>query len=80
MKSHPHVSSTVAIKAPAKLTATLQIVGTRPDGYHLLDALTAPLQRPHDVVSVTTGSEPVLVYSQQRSKDPPSTGSRSQPM
>ena len=70
VKSHRHVSSMVAIKAPAKLTATLEIVGTRPDGYHLLDALTAPLQRPHDVVSVTTGSEPVLAYSQQRSKDP----------
>ena len=31
------------VAAPAKLNLSLRIVGTRPDGYHLLDSLVAPI-------------------------------------
>jgi 4-diphosphocytidyl-2-C-methyl-D-erythritol kinase len=32
------VRPVISIPAPAKLTVSLRVVGTRPDGYHLLDA------------------------------------------
>ncbi|MHB1508222.1 MAG: 4-(cytidine 5'-diphospho)-2-C-methyl-D-erythritol kinase [Acidimicrobiales bacterium] len=49
------VHGTAALRAPAKLTRTLSIVGTRPDGYHLLEAemVTVSLE---DEVEISAGS------------------------
>jgi len=33
-----YLGETVTLRAPAKLTLSLQITGTRPDGFHLIDA------------------------------------------
>jgi 4-diphosphocytidyl-2-C-methyl-D-erythritol kinase len=38
------VSQEMSVRAPAKLTRTLRIVGVRPDGYHLLDAEMVSLE------------------------------------
>lgn len=53
----------VEILAPAKLTLSLRVVGTRPDGYHLLESEMASIDladtlvmRPGDRLTVTTGS------------------------
>jgi len=42
----------VNVVAPAKLTLSLHVLGTRPDGYHELEALTVTIDEPHDEVSV----------------------------
>jgi 4-diphosphocytidyl-2-C-methyl-D-erythritol kinase len=42
----------VELVAPAKLNLTLRVLGTRPDGFHELDALTVPVDEPHDVLVV----------------------------
>lgn len=42
----------VEIEAPAKLTLSLRVTGTRPDGYHLIDAEMVSLDL-HDIVTVT---------------------------
>ncbi len=41
----------LVIKSYAKLNLSLKIVGTRPDGYHLLDMVNLPLEL-HDIVEV----------------------------
>jgi 4-diphosphocytidyl-2-C-methyl-D-erythritol kinase len=40
------------LRAHAKLTLSLRVLGARPDGYHDLDALVVSLTEPHDVVEV----------------------------
>ena len=50
------VSTAVAVlNAPAKLTLSLRVVGTRPDGLHLIDAEMVSLDL-HDTIEVTSGS------------------------
>lgn len=42
----------VRVEAYAKLTLSLRVLGTRPDGYHELEALTVSVSDPHDSVVV----------------------------
>ncbi len=42
-------------RAPAKLTLSLRVLGTRPDGFHELAALTVSVDAPQDRIDVTTG-------------------------
>jgi 4-diphosphocytidyl-2-C-methyl-D-erythritol kinase len=39
----------------AKLTLSLRVLGTRPDGFHELDALTVSLREPHDELTIALG-------------------------
>lgn len=55
------------LKARAKINWTLDIVGQRPDGYHLMDMLMQPVTLSDDItltpapeVSLTTGGSPLL--------------------
>jgi 4-diphosphocytidyl-2-C-methyl-D-erythritol kinase len=41
--------------APAKLTLALRVLGTRPDGFHELEALTVSVGAPEDSLVVSTG-------------------------
>jgi 4-diphosphocytidyl-2-C-methyl-D-erythritol kinase len=41
--------------APAKLTLSLRVLGTRPDGFHDLEALTVSVEPPGDSLAVITG-------------------------
>lgn len=51
---------TVRLLAPAKLTWTLRITGTRPDGYHLLDAEFVSLDLADELL-ITPGSRGIHV-------------------
>jgi 4-diphosphocytidyl-2-C-methyl-D-erythritol kinase len=42
--------------APAKLTLTLRVLGTRPDGFHDLEALTVSVTAPGDSLTVVAGA------------------------
>jgi len=42
---------TRTVLAPAKLTLTLRVLGTRPDGFHELEALTVMVSEPADTVA-----------------------------
>jgi 4-diphosphocytidyl-2-C-methyl-D-erythritol kinase len=42
--------------APAKLTLSLHVLGTRPDGFHDLEALTVSVDAPGDSLTVVAGS------------------------
>ncbi len=50
----------IRLDAPAKLTLTLRVLGTRPDGYHDLEALTVMISAPADTVVVTAAPAGVL--------------------
>ena len=50
----------VRLVAPAKLTLSLRVTGTRPDGMHLIDAEMVTLDL-HDVIEITTGTGIELV-------------------
>jgi 4-diphosphocytidyl-2-C-methyl-D-erythritol kinase len=54
MSAHAHGATLVA---PAKLTLTLRVLGTRPDGFHELEALTVSLDAPTDTLALTPGGE-----------------------
>lgn len=45
--------ATVGLRAHAKLTLSLRVLGRRPDGYHELEAFAVSLERPADLVEVT---------------------------
>ena len=47
-------ASPISLIAPAKLTLSLQVTGTRDDGYHLIDAEMVTLDIA-DVLTVTPG-------------------------
>lgn len=42
----------VRVQAPAKLTLTLRVLGTRPDGFHELEALTVMISAPADTLTI----------------------------
>jgi 4-diphosphocytidyl-2-C-methyl-D-erythritol kinase len=44
--------------APAKLTLTLRVLGTRTDGFHDLEALTVSLDAPVDTLTITRSPDP----------------------
>jgi 4-diphosphocytidyl-2-C-methyl-D-erythritol kinase len=48
--------ASAVVAAPAKLTLSLRVLGTRPDGFHELDALCARVSAPVDVVTVARGA------------------------
>jgi 4-diphosphocytidyl-2-C-methyl-D-erythritol kinase len=52
----PGWSATTA--APAKLTLTLRVLGTRPDGFHELDALTVTVSAPADTLTLEAAPGP----------------------
>ena len=45
-------SSALTVSAPAKLTLTLRVLGTRPDGFHELEALTVMISAPADTLTI----------------------------
>jgi 4-diphosphocytidyl-2-C-methyl-D-erythritol kinase len=46
----------VTTTAPAKLTLTLRVLGTRPDGFHELEALTVGVSAPADSLTVRSAA------------------------
>ena len=56
------MTNTDVLKAPAKLTLTLAIVGVRDDGYHLIDAEMVGLDLA-DTVSITTADSTSIEVS-----------------
>jgi 4-diphosphocytidyl-2-C-methyl-D-erythritol kinase len=44
-----------AYDAPAKLTLSLRVLGTRPDGFHELEALTVSVDAPQDRLAIEAG-------------------------
>jgi 4-diphosphocytidyl-2-C-methyl-D-erythritol kinase len=48
------VTDVVRLRAPAKLTVSLKVIGVRPDGYHLIDAEMVSLDLA-DVVTISEG-------------------------
>ena len=64
------------LKARAKINWTLDIVGQRADGYHLMDMLMQPVTladdvvlTPADEITLTTGGSPLLPAFLQRVTD-----------
>jgi 16S rRNA (adenine1518-N6/adenine1519-N6)-dimethyltransferase len=51
------------LEAHAKLTLSLHLVGTRPDGYHELDALVVAVSEPHDEVTLRPALTPSLLVT-----------------
>ena len=50
----------VRVSAPAKLTLSLQVLGTRPDGFHDLVALTVMLSAPSDTLTIGAAAPGVV--------------------
>ncbi len=50
----------VRVVAPAKLTLSLRVLGTRPDGFHELEALTVMVAVPADVLVVRPAARGVI--------------------
>jgi 4-diphosphocytidyl-2-C-methyl-D-erythritol kinase len=53
--------STITLEAPAKINLTLHVLGLRPDGYHEIDSLMAPLDLADTVRVETRGSGEVAI-------------------
>jgi 4-diphosphocytidyl-2-C-methyl-D-erythritol kinase len=54
-RDHPGRRVTVELRAPAKLTLTLRVLGARADGFHELEALTVSIDTPYDTLAVESG-------------------------
>jgi 4-diphosphocytidyl-2-C-methyl-D-erythritol kinase len=59
----PGSASAVVVHAHAKLTLTLRVLGTRPDGFHELEALTVSLAAPVDRLVVARRPEPGVAFA-----------------
>ncbi len=46
------LDDSVTVYAPSKLTLALRVLGTRPDGFHELEALTVMISAPADTVTI----------------------------
>jgi 16S rRNA (adenine1518-N6/adenine1519-N6)-dimethyltransferase len=65
------LAQTVATGAPpesrlvayAKLTLALRVTGTRPDGYHEIDALVVSVSEPHDEITLRLALRPSLLVT-----------------
>ncbi len=53
----------IEITAPAKLTLTLRVLGTRPDGFHELEALTVMISAPVDTLTIGPAVAGVVVLT-----------------
>lgn len=53
--------SVVTVEAGAKVTLALRVLGTRDDGYHILDALAVTVDAPVDVLTITPGGSGCIV-------------------
>ncbi|MDQ1511400.1 MAG: rRNA (adenine1518-N6/adenine1519-N6)-dimethyltransferase, partial [Actinomycetota bacterium] len=51
------------LDAYAKLTLSLQVVGTRPDGYHEIDAFVVSVSEPHDEILLRPALAPSLLVT-----------------
>ena len=43
MEARPRNPLSVVVEAPAKVNLTLELLGTRPDGYHAMRSLVLPV-------------------------------------
>ena len=57
--------------APAKLTWSLRVLGSRPDGFHELEALTTTVSDPHDVVRVEASDHGISLAVTGADRDVP---------
>jgi 4-diphosphocytidyl-2-C-methyl-D-erythritol kinase len=48
-------------RAPAKLTWSLRVLGTRPDAFHELEALTTTVDQPHDTVTLAASGDGITL-------------------
>ncbi len=53
--------SIVSGYAPAKLTWSLRVLGTRPDGFHELEALTTTVSEPRDLVTLAASDHGITL-------------------
>ncbi|MGZ4756379.1 MAG: 4-(cytidine 5'-diphospho)-2-C-methyl-D-erythritol kinase [Acidimicrobiia bacterium] len=60
-RSRPGRGVSLELLAPAKLTLSLRILGTRADGFHDLEALTVSVDVPYDALTVRPGAPGVVL-------------------
>jgi 4-diphosphocytidyl-2-C-methyl-D-erythritol kinase len=59
-------------RAPAKLTWSLRVLGTRADGFHELEALTSVVSEPHDTVTLHASDHGITLTVSGLDRDVPS--------
>lgn len=62
-------------RAPAKLTWSLRVLGTRADGYHELEALATTVDEPHDTVTLAASDHGITLSVSGLDRDVPSDSS-----